>query len=227
MTDSKDDANRWAEVDRYLVETVVGADDALDHALAANASAGLPPIDVSPTQGKLLNLLARMVGATRVLEIGTLGGYSTIWLARAVGESGRVVTLEYEPRHAAVARDNVDRAGVGGRVDIRVGAALDSLPAVEADGIAPFDLVFIDADKVNNSNYVRWALRLSRPGTVIVVDNVVRGGSVSNPDLDDEAVRASREVLDLLAAEPRLDATALQTVGSKGWDGFALALVVN
>ncbi|MGO4200296.1 O-methyltransferase [Rhodococcus sp. TAF43] len=227
MTDSKDDANRWAEVDRYLVETVVGADDALDHALAANASAGLPPIDVSPTQGKLLNLLARMVGATRVLEIGTLGGYSTIWLARAVGESGRVVTLEYEPRHAAVARDNVDRAGVGGRVDIRVGTALDSLPAVEADGIAPFDLVFIDADKVNNSNYVRWALRLSRPGTVIVVDNVVRGGSVSNPDLDDEAVRASREVLDLLAAEPRLDATALQTVGSKGWDGFALALVVN
>lgn len=227
MTDSKDDANRWAEVDRYLVETVVGADDALDHALAANASAGLPPIDVSPTQGKLLNLLARMVGATRVLEIGTLGGYSTIWLARAVGESGRVVTLEYEPRHAAVARDNVNRAGVGGRVDIRVGAALDSLPAVEADGIAPFDLVFIDADKVNNSNYVRWALRLSRPGTVIVVDNVVRGGSVSNPDLDDEAVRASREVLDLLAAEPRLDATALQTVGSKGWDGFALALVVN
>ncbi|CAM2899401.1 O-methyltransferase [Prescottella defluvii] len=227
MTDSMDDVNRWVEVDHYLAETVLGADEALERALAANAAAGLPPIDVSPAQGKLLNLLARMAGATRVLEIGTLGGYSTIWLARAVGESGRVVTVEYEPRHAAVARDNVDRAGVGDRVDIRVGAALDVLPGVEADGIAPFDLVFIDADKVNNSNYVRWALRLSRPGTVIVVDNVVRGGSVSNPDLDDEAVRASREVLELLAAEPRLDATALQTVGSKGWDGFALALVVN
>ncbi|MDH6679992.1 putative O-methyltransferase YrrM [Rhodococcus sp. LBL1] len=218
---------QWAEVDDYLVETVVGVDDDLSAALGANAAAELPPIDVSPPQGKFLNLLARMVGATRVLEIGTLGGYSTIWLARAVGESGRVVTLEYEPKHAAVARGNVDRAGVGSRVDIRIGAALDTLPGVEADGMGPFDLVFIDADKVNNSNYVRWALRMSRPGTVIVVDNVVRGGGVSNPDLDDEAVRASREVLGLLADEPRVDATALQTVGSKGWDGFALALVVN
>ncbi len=224
-----DDADRahWVEVDDFLFETVVGTDEDLAAALAANAAAGLPPIDVSPAQGKFLNLLARMVGATRVLEVGTLGGYSTIWLARAVGDSGRVVTLEYEPRHAAVARANLDRAGVGSRVDIRIGAALDTLPGVEADGMGPFDLVFIDADKVNNSNYVRWALRLSRPGTVIVVDNVIRGGAVSNPDLDDEAVRASREVLGLLAAEPRLDATALQTVGSKGWDGFALALVVN
>ncbi|WP_433612133.1 O-methyltransferase [Prescottella agglutinans] len=224
-----DDADRahWVEVDDFLVETVVGTDEDLAVALAANATAGLPPIDVSPAQGKFLNLLARMVGATRVLEVGTLGGYSTIWLARAVGDSGRVVTLEYEPRHAAVARANLDRAGVGSRVDIRIGAALDTLPGVEADGMGPFDLVFIDADKVNNSNYVRWALRLSRPGTVIVVDNVIRGGAVSNPDLDDDAVRASREVLGLLAAEPRLDATALQTVGSKGWDGFALALVVN
>jgi len=217
----------WAEVDDYLVETVVGVDDDLTAALGANAAAELPPIDVSPPQGKFLNLLARMVGATRVLEIGTLGGYSTIWLARAVGEAGRVVTLEYEPKHAAVARANLDRAGVGSRVDIRIGAALDTLPGVEADGMGPFDLVFIDADKVNNSNYVRWALRMSRPGTVIVVDNVVRGGAVSNPDLEDEAVHASREVLGLLAAEPRVDATALQTVGSKGWDGFALALVVD
>ncbi|GAB2651264.1 O-methyltransferase [Prescottella soli] len=218
---------QWAEVDDYLVETVVGVDDDLTAALGANAAAELPPIDVSPPQGKFLNLLARMVGATRVLEIGTLGGYSTIWLARAVGEAGRVVTLEYEPKHAAVARANLDRAGVGSRVDIRIGAALDTLPGVEADGMGPFDLVFIDADKVNNSNYVRWALRMSRPGTVIVVDNVVRGGGVSNPDLDDEAVRASREVLGLLADEPRVDATALQTVGSKGWDGFAFALVVD
>lgn len=218
---------QWAEVDDYLVETVIGADPDLAAALGANAAAELPPIDVSPPQGKFLNLLARIVGAVRVLEIGTLGGYSTIWLARAVGESGRVVTLEYEPKHAAVARENLDRAGVGSQVDIRIGAALDTLPGVEADGMGPFDLVFIDADKVNNSNYVRWALRMSRPGTVIVVDNVVRGGAVSNPDLDDEAVRASREVLGLLAAEPRVDATALQTVGSKGWDGFALALVVN
>lgn len=220
-------AARWAEVDRYLSETVLGADEAPAAALAANEAAGLPPIDVTPTQGKFLNLLARMVGARRVLEIGTLGGYSTIWLARAVGPSGRVVTLEYEPRHAAVARENLDRAGVGSRVDIRIGAALDTLPLVEADDMGPFDLVFIDADKVNNSNYVRWALQLSRPGSVIVVDNVVRGGAVSNPDHDDDAVRASREVLGLLAAEPRIDATALQTVGSKGWDGFALALVVE
>jgi len=227
VSDEPGEQARWAEVDGYLVETMVGADEELAAALGANAAAGLPPIDVSPPQGKLLNLLARMVGATRVLEIGTLGGYSTIWLARAVGESGRVVTLEYEPKHAAVARENLDRAGVGSRVDIRIGAALDTLPGVEADGMGPFDLVFIDADKVNNSNYVRWALRLSRPGAVIVVDNVVRGGAVSNPDLDDEAVRASREVLGLLADEPRLDATALQTVGSKGWDGFALALVVD
>ncbi|QCQ93788.1 O-methyltransferase [Rhodococcus sp. SGAir0479] len=220
-------AARWAEVDRYLGETVLGEDEALTAALTANEAAGLPPIDVSPAQGKFLNLLVRMVGARRVLEIGTLGGYSTIWLARAVGPSGRVVTLEYEPRHAAVARENLDRAGVGGRVDIRIGAALDTLPLVEADDMGPFDVVFIDADKVNNSNYVRWALQLSRPGTVIVVDNVVRGGAVSNPDLDDDAIRASREVLGLLAAEPRLDATALQTVGTKGWDGFALALVLE
>ncbi|RVW03607.1 O-methyltransferase [Rhodococcus spongiicola] len=224
-----DDIERahWAEVDDYLVETLIGSDDDLAAALEANGAAQLPPVDVSPTHGKFLNLLARMIGATRVLEVGTLGGYSTIWLARAVGDSGRVVTLEYEPAHAAVARANLDRAGVGRRVDIRIGAALDTLPGVDADGMGPFDLVFVDADKVNNSNYVRWALRLSRPGTVIVVDNVVRGGSVSNADLDDDAVRAGREVLGLLATEPRVDATALQTVGSTGWDGFALALVVE
>lgn len=216
-------SENWSATDTYLADFLIGDDPALDAALEANAAAGLRPIDVAPVQGKFLHLLARIRGARRVLEIGTLGGYSTIWLARAVGESGHVTTLEYEPRHAEVARANLDRAGVGARVDIRVGAALDTLP--DLDG--PFDLVFIDADKENNSNYVREALRLSRPGTVIVVDNVVRAGAISDPEDDDSKVRASRELLAVLAAEPRLDATALQTVGVKGWDGFALALVVE
>jgi predicted O-methyltransferase YrrM len=216
-------SENWSATDTYLADFLIGDDPALDAALEANAEAGLRPIDVAPVQGKFLYLLARIGGARRVLEIGTLGGYSTIWLARAVGESGHVTTLEYEPRHAEVARANLDRAGVGARVDIRVGAALDTLPHLEG----PFDLVFIDADKENNSNYVREALRLSRPGTVIVVDNVVRAGAISDPEDDDSKVRASRELLAVLAAEPRLDATALQTVGVKGWDGFALALVVE
>lgn len=216
-------SENWSATDTYLADFLIGDDPALDAALEANAAAGLRPIDVAPVQGKFLYLLARIRGARRVLEIGTLGGYSTIWLARAVGESGHVTTLEYEPRHAEVARANLDRSGVGARVDIRVGAALDTLPHLEG----PFDLVFIDADKENNSNYVREALRLSSPGTVIVVDNVVRAGAISDPEDDDSKVRASRELLAVLAAEPRLDATALQTVGVKGWDGFALALVVE
>ncbi|AKE89776.1 O-methyltransferase [Rhodococcus aetherivorans] len=215
----------WERTDAYLTDTLIGADPQLEDALAANAAAGLPPIDVAPVQGKFLHLLARIRGARRILEIGTLGGYSTIWLARAVGDDGRVVTLEYEPRHAEVARANLDRAGVGERVDIRVGAALDTLPSLE--GGAPFDLVFVDADKENNPHYVRWALRLGRPGTVIVVDNVIRGGSVTNADLDDQRVRGAREVLELMATDPRLDATALQTVGAKGWDGFAIAVVTD
>ncbi|AYA26083.1 Predicted O-methyltransferase YrrM [Rhodococcus rhodochrous J3] len=218
-------ADNWSATDHYLTDVLIGDDPALTSALEANAAAELPPIDVSAPQGKFLHLLARIRGARRVLEIGTLGGYSTIWLARAVGESGRVVTLEYEPKHAEVARANLDRAGVGDRVDIRVGPALDSLPGLVDED--PFDLVFIDADKENNSNYVRAALGLSQPGTVIVVDNVVRAGAVVDPDSDDERVRASRDVLELLAREPRLDATALQTVGTKGWDGFALAVVTG
>lgn len=218
-------ADNWSSTDNYLTDVLIGDDPALSSALEANAAAELPPIDVSAPQGKFLHLLARIRGARRVLEIGTLGGYSTIWLARAVGESGRVVTLEYEPRHAEVARANLDRAGVGDRVDIRVGPALDSLPGLVDED--PFDLVFIDADKENNSNYVRAALGLSRPGTVIVVDNVVRAGAIVDQDSGDERVRASRDVLELLAQEPRLDATALQTVGSKGWDGFALAVVTG
>lgn len=218
-------STEWDRVDNYLVQTMVGDGDSFVR--EANSAAGLPPIDVSPAQGKFLNLIARSIRARRVLEIGTLGGYSTIWLARAVGEEGQVVTLEFRPHHAEVARGNLDRAGVGKRVEIRVGAALESLPVLEAERPEPFDLVFIDADKVNNANYVRWALRLTRPGSIVIVDNVVRQGGIADADSPDEAVRASREVLELLAAEPRLDAIALQTVGSKGWDGFAYAIVLE
>ncbi|MEU2176515.1 MULTISPECIES: O-methyltransferase [Nocardia] len=214
----------WADVDRYLVETLV-ADPDSDAALDANKAAGLPPIDVSPPQGKFLHLLARTVAARRVLEIGTLGGYSTIWLARAVGPKGRVITLEFSAQHADVARANLERAGVGDRVEIRVGAALDSLPVLAEEDPDPFDLVFIDADKVNNSNYVLWALRLTRPGSVIIVDNVVRGGRIAEEHSEDPNAQASRELVELLAAEPSLDATVVQTVGGKGWDGFAYAVV--
>ncbi|MBJ8341524.1 O-methyltransferase [Antrihabitans sp. YC3-6] len=221
----------WGDVDNYLVETLVGDDPTLTDALAANAAGGLPAIDVSPAQGKFLHLLAKSIGARRILEIGTLGGYSTIWLARAVGPDGKVVTLEYSPQHASVARANLGRAGVGDRVEVRVGAALETLPVVAADistdGSGPFDLVFIDADKVNNSNYVNWALRLTRPGSVIVVDNVVRNGGVADRESADPNAEASRDVLELLSAEPRLEATVVQTVGSKGWDGFAYALVIG
>ncbi|GAB2729188.1 O-methyltransferase [Nocardia thraciensis] len=215
----------WSAVDRYLVDTMVGDGDS--DVFQENSAAGLPSIDVSPPQGKFLHLIAVSMGARRVLEIGTLGGYSTLWLARAVGPEGRVVTLEYAPEHAAVARKNLDRKGVGDRVEIRVGAALDSLPVLAEEHPEPFDLVFIDADKVNNSNYVRWALRLTRTGSVIVVDNVIRDGGIADAESGDAAVRASREVLALLAAEPRVDATALQTVGGKGWDGFAYAVVTG
>ncbi|MBF6352789.1 MULTISPECIES: O-methyltransferase [Nocardia] len=214
----------WADVDRYVVDRLV-RDDEASATLRANAAAGLPSIDVSEAQGKFLYLLARSTAARRVLEIGTLGGFSTLWLARGVGADGQVVTLEYEPRHAQVARENLDRAGVGDVVDIRIGAAMESLPVLAAEEPEPFDLVFIDADKVNNANYVQWALRLGRPGTVVVVDNVVRGGRLADETSDDPAVRASRELVDLLAGEPRLDATVLQTVGAKGWDGFAFAVV--
>lgn len=217
----------WADVDGYLVHTLVGADPGLEAALAANARAGLPPIDVAPNQGKLLNLLARMSAARNVLEIGTLGGYSTIWLARAVGPSGRVVSLEREAAHAEVARANIERAGLADRVEVRVGVALDLLPLLAQEGRGSFDLVFIDADKENNSAYVRWALALSHPGTVIVVDNVVRGGAVADPGTSDKRAQASRAVLELIADEPRLDGTALQTVGAKGWDGMAIAIVTE
>jgi predicted O-methyltransferase YrrM len=214
----------WADVDRYVVDQLA-RDAETSATLHANAAAGLPSIDVSEANGKFLYLLARSTGAKRVLEIGTLGGFSTLWLARGVGEQGRVTTLEFEPRHAQVARENLDRSGVGDRVDIRIGAALDTLPVLADEQPDPFDLVFIDADKVNNSNYVRWALRLTRPGAAIVVDNVVRGGRLADESNEDPAVRAGRELVQLLADEPRLDATVMQTVGAKGWDGFAFAVV--
>jgi predicted O-methyltransferase YrrM len=213
---------RWRAVDDFITGMLVGPDPALDAALAANRAAGLPPIDVSPAQGKLLHLLARAIGARRVLEIGTLGGYSTIWLGRAVGPDGRVVTLEREPRHAAVAAENLARAGLAEQVDIVVGPALETLPDLDGQ----FDLVFVDADKPSNAAYLAAAVRLSRPGALIVVDNVVRDGRVADPTDADPAVVGSRRLTEALAAEPRLSATELQTVGSKGYDGFALALVL-
>jgi predicted O-methyltransferase YrrM len=223
---------QWAAVDDYLTALFVPADPALDAALAASAAAGLPPIQVSPAQGKLLMLLARLHGARSVLEIGTLGGYSAIWLARGLPGDGRLVTLEADAAYAAVARANLDRAGLASVVEVRVGAALDTLPRLAAErlapgGAGPFDLVFVDADKPNNAAYVTWALRLARPGSVIVVDNVVREGAVVGGDTPDPEVRGAREVLELLAAEPRVSATVVQTVGGKGHDGFALAVVTG
>ena len=218
-------SKRWSEVDSYFAKTLIGSDAALDEALAANSAAGLPSIDVSAPQGKLIHLLARMSGARKALEIGTLGGYSTIWLARALPDDGRIITLELNPRNAEVARRNVARAGLESKVEIRTGAALATLPKIEAEGLGPFDFVFIDADKTNNAAYLEWALRLSRPGTAIVVDNVVREGGVADAASRDSDVVGVRRMFELMAREPRLSATAIQTVGAKGWDGFALAVV--
>ncbi len=218
--------DRWAAVDRYVEELLVRPDPALDAALAAGAAAGLPPHDVSPAQGKLLELLARAVGARSILEIGTLGGYSTIWLARALSPDGRLITLEVDPGYAEVARANIERAGLADVVELRVGPALDTLPELVAEGRGPFDLVFLDADKQSNPEYLRWALELTRRGSLIVADNVVRGGEVLDAASEDARVQGIRRFHELLAAEPRVSATAIQTVGRKGWDGFALALVV-
>jgi predicted O-methyltransferase YrrM len=219
------DDPKWSAVDDYLGSLLAPADGALAAALEANRRAGLPRIDVSPLQGKLLHLLARVLGAKNVLEIGTLGGYSTIWLARALPPGGRVVTLELEPAHAQVAQTNLQRAGLADFVDIRIGRASETLACLEAEGRGPFDLIFIDADKPSNPEYLGWALRLSRPGTMIVIDNVVRGGAVTDPDSANADVQGVRRCLEMLAAERRLSATAIQTVGSKGYDGFAVALV--
>ncbi len=219
------DQRQWTAVDAYLTSAVVRPDSALEAAMIANAAAGLPQIDVSAPQGKLLYLLARIAGARNALEIGALGGYSTICIARALPADGRMVTLEANAKHADVARVNIARAGLGDRVEVRAGAALNTLPKIEAEGLGPFDFVFIDADKGNNANYLAWAMRLSRPGTVIVIDNVVRSGAIVEPSHAYRDTFGVRRMFDMMAREPRLQATAIQTVGSKGWDGFALAVV--
>jgi predicted O-methyltransferase YrrM len=213
----------WAEVDNYFARQLLPPDPVLDDALAASAAAGLPVQQVSATQGQLLFLLATMVQARRILEVGTLGGYSTIHLARALPANGRLITLEASPRHAGVAVANLIRAGLADRVDVIVGNALDTLPTLVDH--EPFDLVFLDADKAGNPEYLQWAMRLTRPGSVIVADNVVRGGDVLDNDSTDPSVVGIRRFIDLLGAEPRLAATAIQTVGAKGYDGFTLAVV--
>ncbi|MFC1412676.1 O-methyltransferase [Streptacidiphilus sp. N1-12] len=218
---------QWNAVDSYLSDTLGLADPALEAALKASDAAGLPQIAVSAPHGRLLHLLARIQGARRILEIGTLGGYSAICLARALPEDGRLLTLEFDPRHAEVARGNIAAAGLADKVEVRVGAALDTLPLLQQEGASPFDLAFIDADKANNPAYVRWALELSRPGTLIVVDNVIRDGKVADLTSEDPAIKGTQETLALIAAEPRLTGTAVQTVGSKGYDGFALAVVTG
>ncbi len=222
---------RWSAVDRYITDLLVPEDSALKDALRDSAAAGLPPIAVTPNQGKLLELLVRVQNARTILELGTLGGYSTIWLTRGLPPGGRLVTLEAEPQFAEVARANIARAGFGEVVELRVGPALETLPELAAEGAGPFDLIFIDADKGNYPGYFEWSLKLSRPGTLIVGDNVVRDGAILDPDAKDpltgdtNLIRGVRRFYELLSAEPRVSATAIQTVGGKGYDGFALAIV--
>jgi len=215
----------FAEVDRFIGETIVQEDEALRGAVEAAEAAGLPPIQVSPPQGKLLQLLTRLVGAKNVLEFGTLGGYSAILIARALPQDGRLITLEARPEYAEVARQSIDRAGVGDRVEIRVGPALEALPTLEEEGAGPFDLVFIDADKVNTPNYFAWALDRTRPGGLIIADNVVRKGTLADAADPDEATQAQRRLHETLAGDSRVSATTIQTVGSKSYDGFLIALV--
>lgn len=217
----------WTAVDTYFAEKLFPDDPVQDATLKTSDAAQLAPINVTAAQGRFLMLLARAIGARRVLEIGTLGGYSTIWLARALPADGRIITMEIDPGTARVARENIERAGFADRVDVRVGRAVDSLRALSEESPEPFDLIFIDADKPSNVDYVTWALRLSRPGTVIIVDNVVRNGAVTDPSSRDSSVQGVRAMMDLLQNEPRLTVTALQTVGSKGYDGFAMALVTE
>lgn len=216
---------QWKAVDEYFRESVIAPDPVLEEALRANSEAGLPPIDVSPLQGKLLNLLAKIQGARRILEIGTLGGYSTIWMGRALPEGGKLITLEANPKHAEVARKNIARAGLAGVVELRLGAAVESLEQLSKEGAAPFDLIFIDADKRSNPQYLELALRFSRAGTILVCDNVVRDGGVVEAESASSDIQGIRRFFEIAAADPRLEITALQTVGSKGWDGFAIALV--
>jgi predicted O-methyltransferase YrrM len=217
----------WSAVDDYLGDVLLGDDPILDATLARASAAGLPSIQVSATQGKQLMLLARAVGAGRVLEVGTLGGYSAIWLARGLPADGHLDTCEIDPRHAETARASIAEAGLADRVTVHLGPAADTIARLTTEGVEPYDLVFIDADKQSNADYVRATLALSHPGTLIVVDNVVRQGAVADPSAEDAAVVGTRRLFDYLASEPRLDATAIQTVGHKGYDGFALALVTS
>jgi predicted O-methyltransferase YrrM len=220
----------WAAVDDYVADHLLPQDPVLDAALAASDAAGLPPGTITPAQGKLLELLARVRGARSILELGTLGGYSTIWLGRALPQDGRLVTLELDPRNAEVANANIANAGLAERVQIRIGPARQTLPELHDEGAGPFDMIFIDADKQNNPFYLEWSLKLSRPGALIIADNVVRGGAILDPQADDPrlgdgGIKGVRRFYEMLAAEPRASATAIQTVTAKGHDGFVLALV--
>ncbi|AIQ72153.1 O-methyltransferase [Paenibacillus odorifer] len=215
----------WDKVDQYITERLIPQDSVLEEVLVTNQQAGLPPFDVSPSQGKFLNLLVQMKGARRILEIGTLGGYSTIWMARALPSDGQIVTLELDPIHAQVAKANLSLAEVDHLVELRVGDALEQLSQMKQEGVEPFDFIFIDADKPNNPNYLKWALQFSQPGSVILGDNVIREGEVINENSEDARVVGVREFYDLLAEESRISATAIQTVGSKGYDGFVLGVV--
>jgi len=219
------EAEVFAEVDRFIGETVVEEDEALREAVAAAEAAGLPSIQVSPPQGKLLQLFVRLLGAKKILEFGTLGGYSAILMARALPEDGSLITLEAKPEYAEVARRSIERAGVADRVEIRVGPALETLAELEKEAVGPFDLVFIDADKVNTPHYFAWALDRTRPGGLIIADNVVRKGTLADASDSDEATQAQRRLHETLAEEPRVSATTIQTVGVKGYDGFLIALV--
>lgn len=215
----------WTRVDAYIGESLLGQDALLDHVLASSRAAGLPDIAVSPAQGRMLALFVQMTGARQVLEIGTLGGYSAICMARALPSGGRLLTLEADPAHVRVAHANLEAAGVSDRVTVREGAALATLPALVEEGAGPFDLIFVDADKPNNPNYLEWALKLSRPDTLLVFDNVVRDGAVADAASPDPRIQATRRLFEIMGADPRLDATVVQTVGAKGYDGFALARV--
>ena len=217
---------QWTAVDRYITDLLVPADPALDAALAASAAGGLPAINVAPNQGKFLALLAQLQQARSILEIGTLGGYSTIWLARALPAGGRLVTLEADPAHAKVARANIENAGLASVVDLRLGPALETLPQIAAEGLGPFDFIFIDADKPAYPEYFEWAMKLSKRGSLIIADNIVRKGAVIEPNHEDPRVHGVRRFNELVAAEPRVSATAIQTVGSKGYDGFVMAIVI-
>lgn len=225
MNTSEELQQKWTEVDHYITSLFVPSDPVLDAAIKVSVAAGLPPHNVSPNQGKLLSILAQSIGARTILEIGTLGGYSTIWLARALPSDGRLFTLEINPKYAEIARTNFARAGLTKIIDLRLGSAFDTLPQLKAEARGPFDLIFIDADKRNNPDYFTWALKLSHRGSLIIVDNVIRNGAVTEAASNDPNIQGVRRLNELLAAEPRVSVTEIQTVGNKGYDGFALALV--